>query len=109
MTVPALPGAGVYFGYDSFRRACERYLEAWAEAVTKIEAIRAVGDRVVARVRYGGVGQGGGAHVVGPVSTTTGAVFEFRNGRILRALQFVSYGEALEAVGLSEQDAHADS
>lgn len=103
--VPALPGAGVYFGYDAFRRACERYLEAWAETSTEIEEIRAVGDRVVACARYGGVGHGSGARVVGPVSgPTTGAVFEFRNGRILRARQFLSYDEALEAVGLSEQD-----
>jgi ketosteroid isomerase-like protein len=99
--VPALPGAGVYHGHDAFRRACERYLEAWSETRTKIEEIRAVGDRVVACVQYGGIGQGSGARVVGPVSgATTGAVFDFRNGRILRALQFESYGEALEAVGL---------
>jgi ketosteroid isomerase-like protein len=99
--VPTLPGAGVYHGYDAFRRACERYLEAWAETSTKIEEIRSVGDRVVARVRYGGIGQGSGARVVGAMSgPARGAVFEFRDGRIVRARQFVSHAEALEAVGL---------
>jgi ketosteroid isomerase-like protein len=37
------------------------------------------------------------------------AVQEFRDGKVLRMRTYASRREALEAVGLSEQDAHADS
>jgi hypothetical protein len=40
--------------------------------------------------------------VRGPASS---GVYEFRAGRILRVQQFVTHAEALEAVGLSEQEA----
>jgi ketosteroid isomerase-like protein len=33
----------------------------------------------------------------------------FRNGKVLRYREFYDEATALEAVGLSEQDAHADS
>ena len=37
------------------------------------------------------------------------AVQEFRDGKVLRMRTYASRREALEAAGLSEQDAHADS
>ena len=107
--VPSLPGGGVHFGHDAYLRHVKGYREAWDTMSIVVEAIRAVGVQVVARFRYGGVGSRSGADVAGPMSASTGAVFDFRGGRILRARQFVEYREALEAVGLSEQDAHADS
>jgi limonene-1,2-epoxide hydrolase len=39
----------------------------------------------------------------------TGGVFDFRDGKVVRWEDFGSKDKALEAVGLSEQDAHADS
>ena len=107
--VPSLPGGGVHLGRDAYLRHVNEYREAWDTMSIVVEAIRAVGEQVVARIRYGGIGSQSGADVGGPMSTPTGAVFDFRGRRILRARQFVEYGEALEAVGLSEQDAHADS
>jgi ketosteroid isomerase-like protein len=100
--VPVLPNAGVHFGRDAFRRHVADYLEAWTESSFEIEHIRAVGDRVVARGRYGGVGRQSGAQITagggvrGPASS---GVYEFRAGRILRVRQFVTHAEALEAVG----------
>ena len=38
-----------------------------------------------------------------------GGVFEFRDGKVVRWEDFGSKDKALEALGLSEQDAHADS
>ena len=78
----------------------------------EIEHIEAVGDRVLVRGRYGGVGRQSGARVTlagGVTGPATSGVYDLRAGRILRVQQFVTYAEALEAVGLSEQDAHADS
>ena len=36
-------------------------------------------------------------------------VFRLRDGRIVRGESYLDVSEALDAVGLSEQDAHADS
>jgi ketosteroid isomerase-like protein len=108
--LPTLPEAGVHRGRDAFRRHLADYLDAWADSTFEIEDIRAVGDRVVVRGRYGGVGRQSGAEIAGGLrGPATGAVYDFRAGRILRVLQFDTHAEALEAVGLSEQDAHADS
>ena len=107
---PTFPNAGVLFGHAALRRHILDYQEAWADYGVDIEDIRAVGDRVVARMRYRGVGRQSGVPVTGGLETpATGAVFDLRAGRIVRVLQFDSHAEALEAVGLSEQDAHADS
>jgi ketosteroid isomerase-like protein len=107
---PNFPSAGVYVGRDAFGRHAAEFEDAWADWGIEIEDIRAAGDRVVARIRYRGVGKQSGAPITGGLETpATGAVFELREGRILRVVQFVRYEEALEAVGLSEQDAHADS
>jgi ketosteroid isomerase-like protein len=101
--VPTLPNAGVHFGREAFRRHVAGYLEAWAESSYEIEDIRSVGDRVVVRGRWGGVGRQSGAHVTGDLSLpATGAVYDFRAGRILRVQQFVTHAEALEAVGVAE-------
>ena len=101
--VPTLPEAGVHCGRDAFRRHLVAYMEAWTDSYYEIEDIRAVGDRVVVRGRYSGVGRQSGAQATGGLSLpATGAIYEFRAGRILRVQQFVTHAEALEAVGLSE-------
>jgi ketosteroid isomerase-like protein len=108
--VPVYPSAGVHSGRDAVRRHAADFEDAWADWGIEIEDIRAAEDRVVARVRYRGVGKVSGAPITGDLKNpATGAVFELRAGRILRVLQFVTHAEALEAVGLSEQDARADS
>jgi hypothetical protein len=38
-----------------------------------------------------------------------GEVFDLRAGKIVRIRDFLTHAEAIEAAGLSEQDAHADS
>jgi ketosteroid isomerase-like protein len=106
---PTYPSAGVYIGHEAFSRHAAEFEEAWTDWGIEIEDIRAAGDRVVARIRYRGVGKHSGAPIRGGLAPATGAVFELRGGRILRVVQFVSHDEALEAVGLAEQDAHADS
>jgi len=62
-----------------------------------------MGDRVVARQAWHGVGRGPDLNMDQTV------VFTLRNGKIFLSEYFWQYAEALEALGLSEQDAHADS
>jgi ketosteroid isomerase-like protein len=104
---PTYPSAGIHSGREAVRRHAADYEDAWADWGIEIEDIRAAEDRVVARIRYRGVGKVSGAPIAGGLKTpATGAVFELRAGRILRVLQFATHAEALEAVGLSE-DARA--
>jgi hypothetical protein len=101
--VPGFPTAGVHSGRDAVGRHAAEFEDAWADWGIEIEDIRAAGDRVVARIRYHGVGRQSGAPITGGVQNpATGAVFELRADRILRVLQFATHTEALEAVGLSE-------
>jgi ketosteroid isomerase-like protein len=101
--VPGYPSAGVYVGHDAFRRHAVEFEDAWSEWGVEIEEIGAAEDRVVARIRYYGVGKQSGAPLTGGVENpATGAVFEVQAGRILRVRQFVTYAEALEAVGLAK-------
>ena len=108
--VPTFPSAGVHSGHDAVRRHADEFEDAWADWGIEIEDIRAAEDRVVARIRYRGVGKQSGAPITGGVKNpATGAVFDLRAGRILRVLQFVTHSEALGAVGLPEQVGRSDS
>jgi ketosteroid isomerase-like protein len=60
-------------------------------------------DRVVAEFIWRGTGHGPDFAFEGA------AVYTMRNGMIFAIEYFGNLAEALEAVGLSEQDAHADS
>jgi ketosteroid isomerase-like protein len=102
--LPGFPsGSGVHSGRDALRRHAAEFEDAWADWGIEIEDIRAAEDRVVARIRYRGVGRQSGAPVTGSVrNPATGAVFDLRAGRILCVQQFVTHAEALEAVGQSE-------
>jgi ketosteroid isomerase-like protein len=96
---PGLPGGGVHRGLEAFRRHAESYREAWDETRVEIEEIRSANDRVVARIRYVGVGRATGIQVATP---TFGAVYDLRHGRVVRVRQFEEHAEALEAAGLRE-------
>ena len=67
------------------------------------EEIRDGGDEVVAVVQVGGTGRRSGAKAMARVAH----VLTFRDGRIVRFTEFRDVGEALEAVGLSENPADA--
>jgi ketosteroid isomerase-like protein len=96
---PSLPGAAVYRGHEALRRHIEDYLDAWADSRVEMEEIRAVGDRVLSRGRYVGVGRQSGISIEDNVVT---GVYDLRGGRVLRVRQFVDQAKALAAVGLSE-------
>jgi hypothetical protein len=62
------PDAGVYSGRDAFRRRVAAYRETWAEPTITMEDATVVGDRVVARGRYGGIGRASGTPMTGDMS-----------------------------------------
>ena len=96
---PSLPGAAAYRGHEDLRRHIEDYLDAWADSGFQIEEISPVGDRVLARGRYVGVGQQSGMRLEDNVVL---GVYDLQRGRILCVRQFVDESEALEAARLRE-------
>ena len=99
------PEVWVYQGRDgviqAFREWQESFREYYIEPLDFIE----VGDRVVVPNRQWGIGSTSGI----PVEDEFTWVYEIRDNQMARVDEYDSLEEALEAVGLSEQDAHADS
>jgi ketosteroid isomerase-like protein len=80
--------------------------EPWRESPYEYaELIDAGNDKVVGHLRREMRGKASGVGVV----YSYWVVVAFRNGKVLRIEWFGERTKALEAVGLSEQDAHADS
>ena len=83
----------------------EDYLASFDAFVWEPEEFFEGDDQVVAFVRTRALPRGGNVDLV--VETAGG--WTIRDGVILSVKSFPEPGRALEAVGLSEQDAHADS
>ena len=98
------PEPGPFVGRDAVMRQLEQMRETWdADTLEPIDDPIEAADGVVVRLIWRGAGHG-------PESSMelTG-VYTVRKGRIFGVEHFWDHAEALETVGLSEQDAHADS
>jgi ketosteroid isomerase-like protein len=102
---PEVPDATVYRGHEAVRRDWEQTAELFEDFSIDVEETFDQGDEVVVFLRYRGRGKESGAVVEAPMAH----VWTMRGGQAVRLRQFLDRTEALEAVGLSEQDAHADS
>jgi ketosteroid isomerase-like protein len=94
---------GIY-GLDQARRAWEEFAGHWESFRVEPHEFIEVGDHVVVP---------GTGHTVGrdgiEVEARVTFTWTIRDGAIERVCMFQERGEALEALGLSEPDAHADS
>jgi ketosteroid isomerase-like protein len=101
-----LPEAGEWRGFEGLLRFTEAQMEAFSQMrVEPLELIDA-GNRLVVPVRFGGKAR----HTGIDIEFSAVHVFTMRDdGKATRLDIFASKAEALEAVGLSEQDAHAGS
>jgi ketosteroid isomerase-like protein len=63
------------------------------------------GEKVAQLYRVTGTGKGSGVRIDANIAI----VYTLRNGLVCRGDVYLDQAEALEAVGLSEQDAHVDS
>ena len=93
-------------GKDAVRAYFETVLEAWEQICLEPEEIIDLpGDRVLVVSHLTGRGKGSGVEV-----ETRGAdLLTFDRGSLVRWMGYADRAQALEAAGLSEQDAHADS
>jgi ketosteroid isomerase-like protein len=104
--IAELPDSGDYHGPEGVSRFMRGFLESWTEYTIAAEKFTEVGDSVVVATRQHGTGRDSG--IAGGRSRQT-HVWTFRGGAVIRFEAFANRAEALEAVGLSEQDARADS
>jgi ketosteroid isomerase-like protein len=98
-------GGGMFEG-RSFWRGREEYVEwfriwtgefeDWSLHLDRL--IDAGHDRVVALTHQSGTGKGSGV----PVELNVGVIWELNGGRVVRARNYLSHADALEAAGLSE-------
>jgi ketosteroid isomerase-like protein len=95
----ALPEAGADFrGREGLERYFSMLGESWDEFHTVVDEYRDLGDRVLMLGRFTGRGKGSGVMADAP----SGAVFDFRDGKVSRVRLYLDHGEALRAVGLTE-------
>ena len=99
------PEQQTYDGVEGARAFHRAWLEAWDDWELEVEAFHDAGDKVVAIVRQRGKSKTSGV----PVDMAFGQVWTFRDGKSARMEMYADPVEALEAVGLSEQDAHDGS
>ena len=97
------PWRGV-FGFDQARRVTEEISEIWESARLEPQEFIEAGDLVVVP---------GTMHVKGrdgiEVVSRGALVWTIRNGTIERMVMYQEKEDALEDLGVSEQDAHVDS
>ena len=95
----------VFRGHDGVREMLRDLNEAFGEIHIEISEIRDLGNRLVAIGRNRARGRGSGVETETPLALVT----EVKNGKTISVRGYLDPKQALEAVGLSEQDAHADS
>ena len=104
--LPSPLEGGVAHGHLGWLQAWDAYLDASEDTrMTLNELVDLGGDQVLAVAELTVRWKGSGMTLVEPRF----GVVTLRDGLIVRLTVYRDYAEALEAVGLSEQDAHADS
>jgi ketosteroid isomerase-like protein len=99
-------GENIYRGPQTWARYFARMDETWDDwQVEDFRTVDAGEDRVVAIFRLAGTGKSSGASV----ERTVGLAYWLRQGKLWRMRSYLDPGEALEAVGLTEEDTPAGS
>lgn len=98
-TPEGFPGPPVFRGREGFLE----FLRIWTEdfddwSIELGQLIDAGNDRVVAEFHHRAIGKSSRV----PVEFHQGFVYELRDGQIIRMKNYLTWEEALEAVGLSE-------
>jgi ketosteroid isomerase-like protein len=94
-----------YRGLEGMIRATERWIEPYEDLTIELERIVGERDRLVSIHRARSRARHTGIEFEEPLAY----FWTFRNGRVVHLRSYLDAADALEAAGLSEQDAHADS
>ena len=101
----ALERESSYRRHDGVRRWWNNVFDVFPDWTIEVVEARDLGDLTFATTRVSGHGAGSTA----PTDQAIWMMARLRRGRCVWWGSFNTRAEALEAVGLSEQDAHADS
>jgi ketosteroid isomerase-like protein len=105
VTTGVFPGLDpAYRGHDGFRKFWRDFRGTWESLSIAVHELRDCGERVVVLFSFWARGRDGLE-----VHRQNAAVSTIRDGLVVRQENHRDWSTALEAVGLSEQDAHADS
>ena len=104
ITAERVTNPGTYRGVEAVTQFFTDLFEPFEEVVAEPERFFERGDQIVVFVRVRSRPRGSNA----VVENRIGHVWTVRDGKVIRFQMFPERMNALEAVGLSEQDAHAD-
>ena len=99
----ALVERKIYRGPTGMRQYAADLASVWEDWRTENDRFLVAGEKVVHLYRITGRGKGSGV----PVAQDIAVVWTFRDGKPWQGTVYGDQSEALEAVGLSDQDAHA--
>ena len=101
------PDPSPHVGRDAYEQLASGFADSFSEVTFEVLELIDAGDHVVTSTVLHAVlhGSASGAGV----SDTYVFVYKLREGLIVEGWEYRTKEEALEAVGLSGQDAHADS
>jgi ketosteroid isomerase-like protein len=102
------PDPSPHVGRDVYERLVRGFVDSFSEVTFEVLELIDAGDHVIASTVLHAVLHGQGSASAG-VSDTYVFVFKLRDGLVVEGWEYRAKQEALEALGLSEQDAHADS
>ena len=100
-----IPDAGSYRGHEGYANWLADWGEAWSDFSVDTARFVDAGDKVVWVFQLTAKGKGSGVEV----KRYDAIVFTLRNGRTVRVDYYNNEPQALQAVGLPEQDADAGS
>jgi ketosteroid isomerase-like protein len=89
---------GVFRGHEGVREFMHGQREVWSDQRVEPEEYIDAGDAIVVPIRFVSTGRGSGIDVVARAAW----VWEFHDGRVVRATVYQTRAEAFEAVGLPE-------
>ena len=95
------PEQQIYEGVEEARGFLRNWIATWDDWELEVEALHDAGDKVVAIVRQRGRSKTSGLLV----DMAFGQVWTMRDGKATRMEMYADPAEALESVGLPEQDA----
>jgi ketosteroid isomerase-like protein len=99
------PDPSPHIGREAYGRLVRGFVESFSEISFEILELIDAGDHVIASTVLNGRGSASGAEV----SDVYVFVYKLRDGLVVEGREYRTREQALKAVGLSEQDAHADA
>jgi ketosteroid isomerase-like protein len=100
-----IPDVGTYHGLAGLEASARQWFSAWDELRIEAEKFIDLGERVLVLITVYGRGKDSSIETEGKYAQ----LWTMRAGKATRFVGYTDWADALEAVGLSEQDAHVDS